>query len=32
MLLPRHQNTGQNHYVKIANESVENVSQFIYLE
>jgi hypothetical protein len=31
MLLSRHQNVGQNRDVKIANRSVENVSQFKYL-
>jgi hypothetical protein len=31
MLLSRHQNVGQNRDVKIANKSVENVSQFKYL-
>jgi hypothetical protein len=32
MLLPRHQNVGQNRVIKIANRSFENVSQFKYLE
>jgi hypothetical protein len=31
MLLSRHQNAGQNHDIKIANRSFENVSQFKYL-
>jgi hypothetical protein len=31
MLLSRQQNVGQNRYVKIANRSFENVSQFKYL-
>jgi hypothetical protein len=31
MLLPRHQNAGQNRDIKIANRSFENVSQFKYL-
>jgi hypothetical protein len=31
MLLSRHQNVGQNRYVKIANRSIENVSQLKYL-
>jgi hypothetical protein len=31
MLLSYHQNVGQNHYVKTANKSFENVAQFIYL-
>jgi hypothetical protein len=31
MLLSRHQNAGQNHYIKIANRSFENVGQFRYL-
>jgi hypothetical protein len=30
MLLSRHQNVGQNRYIKIANRSFENVSQFKY--
>jgi hypothetical protein len=30
-LLSHHQNTGQNHDVKIANRSFENVAQFRYL-
>jgi hypothetical protein len=30
MLLSRHQNVGQNRYVKIANRSFENVSQLKY--
>jgi hypothetical protein len=31
MLLSHHQNVGQNHDVKIANKSFENVAQFRYL-
>jgi hypothetical protein len=31
MLLSRHQNAGQNHDIKIANRSFENVAQFKYL-
>jgi hypothetical protein len=31
MLLSRHQHAGQNHDIKVANRSVENVSQFRYL-
>jgi hypothetical protein len=31
MLLPRHQNEGQNWHIKIANRSFENLSQFKYL-
>jgi hypothetical protein len=31
MLLSRHQNAGQNWDIKIANNSLENVSQFKYL-
>jgi hypothetical protein len=31
MLLSRHQNAGQNHDIKIANRSFENVEQFRYL-
>jgi hypothetical protein len=31
ILLPRHHNTGQNHDIKIANKSFENVAQFKYL-
>jgi hypothetical protein len=31
MLLSRHQNAGQNHDIKTANRSFENVTQFIYL-
>jgi hypothetical protein len=31
MLLSRHQNAGQDHDIKRANRSFENVSQFIYL-
>jgi putative IMPACT (imprinted ancient) family translation regulator len=30
-LLSRHQNVGQNHDIKIANRSFENVSQFKYV-
>jgi hypothetical protein len=29
-LLSRHQNTGQNHNIKIGNKSIENVAQFKY--
>jgi hypothetical protein len=31
MLMSRHQNTGQNHDIKLASRSFENVSQFKYL-
>jgi hypothetical protein len=31
MLLPRHQNAGQNQVIKITNRSFENVPQFRYL-
>jgi hypothetical protein len=31
MLLPRHQNGGQNHDIKTANRCFENVAQFRYL-
>jgi hypothetical protein len=31
MLLPPHQNAGQNHDIKIANRSFENMAQFKYL-
>jgi hypothetical protein len=31
MLLPRHQNAGQNHDIKIANRCFENVAQLKYL-
>jgi hypothetical protein len=31
MLLPRHQNAGQNHDVKTGNRWFENVAQFRYL-
>jgi hypothetical protein len=31
MLLSRHNNAGQNHDIKIANRSFENVAQFKYL-
>jgi hypothetical protein len=31
MLVSRHQNASQNHDIKIANRSSENVAQFIYL-
>jgi hypothetical protein len=31
MLLSRHQNAGQNHAIKIAHRSFENVAQFKYL-
>jgi hypothetical protein len=30
-LLSRHQNAGQNHYIKVANRCFENVAQFRYL-
>jgi hypothetical protein len=30
MLLPRHQNAGQNHDIKIANRAFENVAKFKY--
>jgi hypothetical protein len=32
MLLPRHQNAGQSHDIKIANKCFENVAKFFYLE
>jgi hypothetical protein len=31
MLLSRHQNARQNHYIKIGNRYFENVAQFRYL-
>jgi hypothetical protein len=31
MLLSRHQNAGQNHDMKIANRSFENVTQYKYV-
>jgi hypothetical protein len=31
LLLSRHQNAGQNHDIKIANRSYQNVAQFKYL-
>jgi hypothetical protein len=31
MLMSRHQNSGQNHNIKIGNRSFENVAQFEYL-
>jgi hypothetical protein len=31
MLLSHHQNAGQNHDIKIANRTFENVAQFRYL-
>jgi hypothetical protein len=31
MLMTRHQNAGQNHNIKIANRSFENMAQFKYL-
>jgi hypothetical protein len=31
MLLSRHQNVGQNRKIKVANRSMENLSQFKYL-
>jgi hypothetical protein len=30
MLLSRHQNAGENHDIKVANRSFENVAQFQY--
>jgi hypothetical protein len=30
--MPRDQNAGQNHYIKIDNKSLERVDQFRYLE
>jgi hypothetical protein len=30
MLLPHHQNAGQNHDIKIGNRCFENVAQFRY--
>jgi hypothetical protein len=30
--MSHHQNAGQNHVIKIANRSIENVAQFRYLE
>jgi hypothetical protein len=32
MLMSHHQNAGQNHDIKVANRSFENVAQFKYLE
>jgi hypothetical protein len=32
ILLSRHQNAGQNHDIKVANGSFENVAQFKYFE
>jgi hypothetical protein len=32
MLLFRHQNAGQNHNIKVANRSFQNVAQIKYLE
>jgi hypothetical protein len=31
MSLSRHQNAGQNHYIKTVNRSFENVAQFKYM-
>jgi hypothetical protein len=31
MLLPRHQNAGQNHDIKVADRCFQNVAQFRYL-
>jgi hypothetical protein len=31
MLMSRHQTTGQNHYIKVANRSLESVAMFKYL-
>jgi hypothetical protein len=31
ILMSPHQNSGQNHYIKIANRGFENVAQFKYL-
>jgi hypothetical protein len=31
LLLSRHQNAGQNHYIKIGNRLFENVAKFRYL-
>jgi hypothetical protein len=31
MFLSRHQNAGQDHDIKVANNSFENVAQFKYL-
>jgi hypothetical protein len=31
MIMSRHQNSGQNYNIRIANESSENVAKFIYL-
>jgi hypothetical protein len=31
MIMSRHQNSGQNHNIRIANESFENVTKFKYL-
>jgi hypothetical protein len=31
MVVSRHQNTGQNHNLLIANKSSENVARFVYL-
>jgi hypothetical protein len=31
MFMSRHQTTGQNHYIKVANKSFENVAKFRYL-
>jgi hypothetical protein len=32
ILLSHHQNSEQNHYIKIGNRCFENVAQFRYLE
>jgi hypothetical protein len=31
MFMSHHQTTGQNHYIKVANKSFENVAELIYL-
>jgi hypothetical protein len=31
MIMPRHLNSGQNQYIRIANESFEKVAKFKYL-
>jgi hypothetical protein len=32
MFMSRHQTTGQNHYITVANKSFENLSKFKFLE